>query len=133
MPSKFLSHYAQAAEPAETSLIPGSDHGARKVHAALTRSSTGTADLRELESGLDSLQSDAGHKARIDWSRILLPVAALVVPAGGWQMYVSLGIKRRDLVPGPLDVAGPVRQLCGPRASCRKPSGPRCSAGSSAS
>ena len=46
------------------------------------------------------------HKARIDWSRILLPVAALVVLLVGWQLYVSLGIKRRDLVPGPLDVLG---------------------------
>jgi NitT/TauT family transport system permease protein len=77
----------------------------RKVHAALTRSSTGSADLRELESGLDSLQSDALRKARVDWSRILLPVAALVVLIVIWQAYVSLGLKRRDLVPGPLDVA----------------------------
>jgi NitT/TauT family transport system permease protein len=106
MPNKFLSHYAQAAAPAETSLIPSSDPGSRKVHAALTRSSTGSADLRELEAGLDSLQSDAVRKARIDWSRILLPVAAVVVLLVAWQLYVSLGIKRRDLVPGPLDVLG---------------------------
>lgn len=74
------------------------------VHAALTRTSTGTEDLRELESGLDSLQSDADRKHRVDWSRILLPVAALVVLVLIWQFYVSLGVKRRDLVPGPLDV-----------------------------
>ena len=49
----------------------------RHVTAALTRSSTGTEDLRELEAGLDSLQSDAAAPG--DWSRILLPVAALVV------------------------------------------------------
>jgi NitT/TauT family transport system permease protein len=38
------------------------------IHAALTRTSTGNEDLRELESGLDSLQSDAARKNRIDWS-----------------------------------------------------------------
>lgn len=83
----------------------GTHEETRKVHAALTRSSTGSADLRELESGLDSLQSDAIRKARVDWSRILLPVAAVVVLVIIWQAYVSLGLKRRDLVPGPLDVA----------------------------
>jgi len=77
---------------------------AEHVHAALTRTSTGHEDLRELESGLDSLQSDADRKHRVDWSRILLPVAALVVLVLIWQFYVSLGVKRRDLVPGPLDV-----------------------------
>ena len=80
------------------------------VHAALTRTSTGNEDLRELESGLDSLQSDAERKHRIDWSRILLPVAALVVLVLIWQFYVSLGVKRRDLVPGPLDVVIPIAQ-----------------------
>jgi NitT/TauT family transport system permease protein len=70
----------------------------------LTRSSTGHEDLRELESGLDSLQSDADRKHRVDWSRVLLPVAALVALMLIWQFYVSLGLKRRDLVPGPLDV-----------------------------
>ena len=76
----------------------------QKVHAALTRSSTGSEDLRELGSGLDSLQSDAIRKARIDWTRILLPVAAIVVLIVIWQLYVSMGFKRRDLVPGPIDV-----------------------------
>lgn len=85
----------------------------RKVTAALTRTSTGSADLRELEAGLDSLQSDAVRKARIDWSRILLPVAALAVLLVAWQVYVWLGIKRRDLVPGPLDVIGQLGTLWG--------------------
>jgi len=84
-----------------------------KVHAALTRTSTGHEDLRELEAGLDSLQSDAVRKHRIDWSRILLPVAALVVLVLVWQFYVSLGVKRRDLVPGPLDVLGQLGVLWG--------------------
>jgi NitT/TauT family transport system permease protein len=86
---------------------------ARKVHAALTRSSSGKEDLRELEAGLDSLQSDSLRKSRIDWSRILLPVAALAVVLVAWQLYVALGFKRRDLVPGPLDVIGQVGALWG--------------------
>jgi len=120
MPSKFLSDSAPDAAPApEAELIeppsaePGvakvstsPTGGSTKIHAALTRSSTGSADLRELESGLDSLQSDAVRKARIDWSRVLLPVAAVVVLVLIWQFYVSLGFKRRDQVPGPLDVLG---------------------------
>lgn len=91
------------AEPVEASGAASPSEGG-KVHAALTRSSTGSADLRELESGLDSLQSDAVRKARVDWSRILLPVAAVVVLIIIWQFYVSLGLKRRDQVPGPMDV-----------------------------
>jgi NitT/TauT family transport system permease protein len=44
---------------------------------------------------------------------VLLPVAALVVLVLAWQIYVSLGVKRRDLVPGPLDVLGQVGVLWG--------------------
>ncbi|MFF2296929.1 ABC transporter permease [Arthrobacter sp. NPDC058127] len=61
-------------------------------------------ELRDLEAGLDKLQSDAHRKARIDWARIILPIAALLVLILAWQFYVSLGFKRRDQVPGPLDV-----------------------------
>ena len=101
--------------PCQISKLPGrSPAETRPRHrGALTRSSTGSADLRELESGLDSLQSDAARKARIDWSRILLPVAALAVLLVAWQLYVSLGFKRRDLVPGPLDVLGQLGTLWG--------------------
>ncbi|MBT2513248.1 ABC transporter permease [Arthrobacter sp. ISL-30] len=70
-------------------------------------------ELRDLEAGLDKLQSDAVRKAGIDWSRVLLPVAALVVLVLAWQFYVSLGFKRRDLVPGPLDVLGQMGVLWG--------------------
>ncbi|MEC5189994.1 MULTISPECIES: ABC transporter permease [unclassified Arthrobacter] len=91
MPSRPTS----LAEARETGLLT----------AARTRSSGGPAGLRELEAGLDSLQSSAAHKARVDWSRILLPVAAIAVLILIWQVYVSLGFKRQDLVPGPLDVA----------------------------
>src|SRR5919112_699549 len=79
MPSKFLSDSAPDAAPAPVvePVTPASTEST-KIHAALTRSSTGSADLRELESGLDSLQSDAARKARVDWSRVLLPIAALL-------------------------------------------------------
>lgn len=61
-------------------------------------------ELRSLEAGLDSLQSEAVERRRIDMSRVLLPLAALLVLMVAWQFYVSLGLRRRDLVPGPLDV-----------------------------
>jgi len=61
-------------------------------------------ELRDLEAGLNKLQSDAHRKAHIDWTRIILPIAALLVLILAWQFYVSLGFKRRDQVPGPLDV-----------------------------
>ncbi|WP_343318519.1 ABC transporter permease [Arthrobacter sp. TMP15] len=61
-------------------------------------------ELRSLEAGLDSLQSEAVERRGIDMSRVLLPLAALLVLVVAWQFYVSLGLRRRDLVPGPLDV-----------------------------
>lgn len=70
-------------------------------------------ELRDLEAGLDNLQSDIQRKAGIDWKRVLLPVAALVVLVLAWQFYVSLGLKRRDLVPGPLDVFAQMVTLWG--------------------
>ncbi|MGG5175125.1 ABC transporter permease [Pseudarthrobacter sp. J1763] len=81
--------------------------------AAGVASVAGADDLRELESGLDSLQSDAATKSRADWSRVLLPVAALIFLLIAWQFYVSLGLKRRDQVPGPLDVASSMITLWG--------------------
>ncbi|WP_369045183.1 ABC transporter permease [Sinomonas sp. P10A9] len=67
-------------------------------------------ELRALESGLDQLQSDTVRRHR-DWSRALLPLAAVVVLILVWQLYVTLGLKRRDLVPGPLDVAASLGEL----------------------
>ena len=84
------------------------DASARHITAASTGASTGPEDLRQLEAGLDSLQSKAVRKAGIGWSRILLPVAALAVFVLVWQLDVSLGFKSRDLVPGPVDVLGQV-------------------------
>lgn len=110
MPSKSLSGSApDAATPLEDNARVDAPH----IHAALTRTSTGNEDLRELESGLDSLQSDAAGRHRIDWSRAFLPVAALAVLVLIWQFYVSLGLKRRDQVPGPLDVLGQLGILWG--------------------
>lgn len=68
-------------------------------------------DIRSLEAGLDSLQSDVQTKRHFDYSRVLLPIGALVVLILAWQLYVSLGLRRRDLVPGPLDVFGSLGQL----------------------
>ena len=100
-------------KPVAESVETGSAEPREHVHAALTRTSTGNEDLRELESGLDSLQSDTVRKHRIDWTRILLPIAALVVLVLIWQFYVSLGLKRRDQVPGPLDVLNQMGVLWG--------------------
>ncbi|ALO65889.1 sulfate ABC transporter permease [Arthrobacter alpinus] len=73
---------------------------------------SGTDDeMRSLEAGLDSLQSDAVERRRIDFSRVLLPLAAFIVLLLAWQFYVSLGLRRRDLVPGPLDVLGSLGAL----------------------
>ncbi|WP_425859775.1 ABC transporter permease [Arthrobacter sp. TWP1-1] len=68
-------------------------------------------EMRSLEAGLDSLQSDAVERRRIDFSRVLLPLAAFIVLLLAWQFYVSLGLRRRDLVPGPLDVLGSLGAL----------------------
>ena len=70
-------------------------------------------EMRSLEAGLDSLQSEAVEGRGIDWSRVLLPLAAFVVVLLAWQFYVSLGLRRRDLVPGPLDVLGSLGALWG--------------------
>ncbi|WP_262104905.1 ABC transporter permease [Arthrobacter sp. Marseille-P9274] len=67
-------------------------------------------ELRAVEAGLDTLQS-AGMSPRRDWSRILLPLAAVVVVLLVWQFLVSMDLKRRDLVPGPLDVFASLSRL----------------------
>ncbi|ALE93085.1 sulfate ABC transporter permease [Arthrobacter alpinus] len=68
-------------------------------------------EMRSLEAGLDSLQSEAVERRGLDWSRVLLPLAAFTVLLLAWQFYVSLGLRRRDLVPGPLDVLGSLGAL----------------------
>lgn len=79
--------------------------GAHEARAAVVRESVQPqTDLAAIEAGLDQLQSET-TKRRRDWTRILLPLAAVAALLIAWQLYVSLGFKRRDLVPGPLDVA----------------------------
>lgn len=80
------------------------------VTSALLKSGT-EAEMRSLEAGLDSLQSEAVARRGVDWSRVLLPLAAFIVVLLAWQFYVSLGLRRRDLVPGPLDVLGSLGAL----------------------
>ena len=67
-------------------------------------------ELRALEAGLDELQSESSRRTR-DWSRAALPLGAVVVLLLVWQIVSSLGLKRHDLVPGPLDVATSLGQL----------------------
>ncbi|NUP73424.1 MAG: ABC transporter permease [Sinomonas sp.] len=78
--------------------------------AAAERIEAENEELRALEAGLDELQSDVAHRRR-DWSRVLLPVGAVVVLLLVWQIVASLGLKRQDLVPGPLDVAATLGSL----------------------
>jgi NitT/TauT family transport system permease protein len=76
----------------------------------LTEPASLDAELAAIEAGLDELQSDTVRRRR-DLSRVLLPLVAVVVLVLAWQLYVTLGLKRRDLVPGPLDVAASLGQL----------------------
>lgn len=76
----------------------------------LTEPASLDAELAAIEAGLDELQSDSVRRSR-DLSRVLLPLVAVVVLVLAWQFYVTLGLKRRDLVPGPLDVAASLGQL----------------------
>ncbi|MDQ0240070.1 ABC transporter permease [Arthrobacter bambusae] len=90
----------------ETRLAEGdtAEHAPQSRHITSPSLKGNPDELRDLEAGLDKLQSDAHRKAHIDWTRIILPIAALLVLILAWQFYVSLGFKRRDQVPGPLDV-----------------------------
>jgi NitT/TauT family transport system permease protein len=76
----------------------------------LTEPASLDAELAAIEAGLDELQSDTVRRTR-DLSRVLLPLVAVVLLVLAWQLYVTLGLKRRDLVPGPLDVAASLGQL----------------------
>ncbi|EMY35271.1 nitrate/sulfonate ABC transporter, permease protein [Arthrobacter crystallopoietes BAB-32] len=60
-------------------------------------------ELRALEAGLDELQAEKTSSRR-DWGRALLPLGAVVLLLLAWHLLVSLDLKRRDLLPGPLDV-----------------------------
>ncbi|GHG56922.1 sulfate ABC transporter permease [Sinomonas cellulolyticus] len=89
----------------EKELPRGEATGAPTPDAAVVRDTpVRAADLATIEAGLDHLQSEATRRRR-DWTRILLPLAAVAALIIAWQLYVALGFRRRDLVPGPLDVA----------------------------
>lgn len=67
-------------------------------------SSPSATTIGDLEAGLDRLQSQ-GPPARRDLVRSLLPVAAVVALLCVWQILSWAGLKRSDLLPGPLTVA----------------------------
>lgn len=73
-------------------------------------------DTRELEAGLDALQTlPAGGVAEKPLRRLgaslAAPVAAFTALLVVWQLVVSLGLRPRYVVPGPLDVAAAFGQL----------------------
>lgn len=90
----------------EKDRLPGQATDAPEASAAVVRGpgAGSGADLAAIEAGLDHLQSETTKRSR-DWTRVLLPLAAVAALLIAWQLYVNLGFKRRDLVPGPLDVA----------------------------
>lgn len=73
-----------------------------------------TPTLANLENGLDHLQATApatAHSSGTQARRVALPVIAVVLLIAAWQIYVTLAGQRRDLVPGPLDVAASLGEL----------------------
>ncbi|WP_075204228.1 ABC transporter permease [Haematomicrobium sanguinis] len=73
-----------------------------------------TPTLANLENGLDHLQATApatAHSSGTQVRRVALPVIAVVLLIAAWQIYVTLSGQRRDLVPGPLDVAASLGEL----------------------
>ncbi|MDQ6753313.1 MAG: ABC transporter permease [Actinomycetota bacterium] len=82
-------------------------------------SPTDRADVRDVEAGLDALQTNVPLEgarpaaARRTLAKILAPVAAVIVLVIIWQLYVVLAHRRADLVPGPLDVMSSLAGLWG--------------------
>ncbi|QCU77142.1 ABC transporter permease [Citricoccus sp. SGAir0253] len=96
-----------ASSPSAPPSSPSSPELSRAVPDAPSTApdapSTAPDELRDLGTGLDTLQS-GGPVRRRDWSRVLLPLGAVLVLLLAWQLLASLDLRRRDLVPGPLDV-----------------------------
>jgi NitT/TauT family transport system permease protein len=90
--------------PLATSPSPGSSTASSAAMA------TAPDELRDLGTGLDTLQSGGPQRHR-DWSRVLLPLGAVLVLLVAWQLLVSLDLRRSDLVPGPLDVLASFGEL----------------------
>ena len=128
MPRNPTPHRRSSPSTVRSSRKPAHPGRARR------RTSTGHEDLRELEAGLDRLQSDAAPQApdrpeprapapRPPWWSLILV----------WQLYVVVRLKPRA-------TWCPARSTCSARsatlgatAGCRKPSRRRSSAASSAS
>lgn len=77
----------------------------------------GKADLtRELEAGLDALQTPAGPQTSRT-QRVLAamwpPALATLLVLAVWEGYVRLGLQPRYVVPGPTDVAAALGRLWG--------------------
>ncbi|MDJ0355053.1 ABC transporter permease [Paenarthrobacter sp. PH39-S1] len=73
----------------------------------------GGHSVSEVEAGLDALQSELPPRPSLNLTKILAPLGAVVVLVLLWQLYIMLGHKRADLVPGPLDVAASLSALWG--------------------
>ncbi len=79
--------------------------------AGLVRGGTATAsspaDTRELEAGLDALQTEKTSAARGRWHgrAVLGPLLAVGVFLAIWQIVVWLDLKPTYVLPGPADVA----------------------------
>lgn len=73
------------------------------------------APTTDLTAGLDALETPAptARRRRPELRTVLLPLAALLVALAVWQLYVSTGHRRADLVPGPLDVGATLLDLAG--------------------
>lgn len=73
------------------------------------RDETKDDELRTLSAGLDRLQSEPGvdrARWRTALSKVVPPIALLMVLLGAWQLYVIVADPRPDIAPGPLHVAG---------------------------
>ncbi|MFC9984159.1 ABC transporter permease [Microbacterium keratanolyticum] len=66
-------------------------------------------DLRDLEQGLDRLQSEqrvTTPRTRDILSKALPPIVLLLVLIAAWQAYVLIAQPRPDIIPGPAQVIG---------------------------
>jgi NitT/TauT family transport system permease protein len=80
-----------------------------------------THDTRDLEAGLDALQTDSRLGARswsdrLRWS-VLPPLVALVVLVGLWQLVVWSGVRPRYTLASPSDVWATLRALVADRTA----------------
>lgn len=80
---------------------------ASKAPPAASASQRDATDLRNLESGLDSLQTDVvtgRTRLRRVLDGVVPPIFLVAVSLLGWQLVTVIAHPRPDLAPGPLDV-----------------------------